>query len=51
MWMMVDGRQYWTHQTLTSPHLEELRAKLRSKGLTPITREPLDAPKIVETWL
>lgn len=51
MWMMVDGRQLWTDRTLTSPHLEEVRFRLRSKGLSPVARDPRDDPKIVETWL
>lgn len=36
---------------LWSEELEELRASMRSRGLTCLTRWPEDDPKIIEVWL
>jgi hypothetical protein len=38
-------------EVLTSTSLDLLRDELAARGLTPITRDPDDDPKIVEVWL
>ena len=40
-----------TSIALHSEDLEELREALMSQGFTPLARDPMDDPKIVETWL
>jgi hypothetical protein len=37
--------------TLWSEDLEELRASMRARGLTCLTRRPEDDSKIIEVWL
>jgi hypothetical protein len=40
-----------TDDILVSGDLDMLRDELAARGLTPITRDPDDDPKIVEVWL
>lgn len=40
-----------TTTTLWSEDLDELRASMRSQGLTCLPRSPEDDPKIIEVWL
>ena len=40
-----------TASIVICPTLETMRSQLIEMGLAPITRDPKDDPKIVETWL
>ena len=47
----ADGESHPTQNAFRTRRLETMRMILQAAGLVPLTRDPADDKKIIETWL